>query len=1143
VGSVIAVLALRRLASRLVNSAQLPDAPSTLLGTGGFLDAHRTVVAEGLRTAVGRACIALEIALRDEVLWSQLAAHLSRELRQILLDQVQALRRSFERAVGAGEEPPQPERLARALRNGRRAGVLGGEAAGDEGECFERLASPDLALDALHSEVEPRVAGSLAQRLQEKGRNSVARLLELRTFLGEVWLVGLVDYFLCRALEADARLGGQFVFVHVDRPEDLWEDDLDALAALIEHQTPRIEALLDQDESAAEGNGKPLDDDAIERLFQEGHACYLSADYQRAITLFTAALRLDPAHAALLAYRGDAYRLLCEYERAIADYSAALELNPNSPAVLVQRATAHRLLGDLQAVIADCTAAIALDAQHATAYTTRGDARLEMAAFAQAIADYSSAIDLNPSSPWPFFGRGKAHLHQVAYSEAIEDFGHVLALNPHHVLAQLYRGDACRHKGLLAQAIMDYSEVLRHHPRNALAYANRGKAYELQGDLDRAIADYTQALKHDRNNANLYCSRGTLYRRKCEFQPAKDDLDEAIRKADDNAEALYNRGLVLLARGLYEEARADFDDAVHVSPGMLPAFLARALVQDRLGRYTDAIQDCGRALKIDATSAPAHVIRGTIASHAGLYAQAITDLTQAYELDAQFLFSLQERGMAHMLAGDLTRAAKDATRLIGLNPNLAMPFAIRGMVRQMQGEHNQAVANFARALELDSHCLLAGLHQNLADAGRRETIRVLANYIEGVRPVLPEFAPVEKTRSKQESAAPLDQPPEGTLPQDDAPGSAVDAAETTDDLARIGRQTVDHIPVPSLPGEADAAGEAAGSDRPPASNRKRRKGTETAAPEPASEAPETSTTPAPPQDVAPDDDSTFFFELDAHAAAAVNNAEADTELMLADEPATAVASAERTEVTPAPEPPAPEIEILVCPACGLHTALAQPLPDGRVQCPNCKAAFVRGESPRSGVATLTGISPFHGAVTASQAASTLGRKKKQKADEDDDEYDDGKRLTRKQKVILGASSAAVLLLLIYFLFPSWAWIQSAFASVPPPPAPVRVSADELMTASLGDAKSSARFEGILLVYGEVGKVLDKGKRLRFKSKLPARAVEATFSAAPDNLKENTTVTVRGEVDGWNKGVLLLVDCKLVPTEDTKVGEPAVSAKK
>jgi tetratricopeptide (TPR) repeat protein len=1149
VASVIALLALRRLAGRLATATH---GPHPVGAAEGFLDAHRTVVVESLRAAVSRSCLALEAALREESVWEQLGAHLAREPRQTLLDQLAALRRGFERVASTVEEAPVPERLARALGNGRRADVLVG-AAGPEVEewYFGQLAAPELDPDALPSEIEPRLVSQLSQRLQEKGRNSIARLLELRNLLGEVWLVGLVDYFLCRALEADQRLRGQFVFVHVDRPEDLWDEELDALANLVEQQTARVAALLDEETLAPDGaNGQPHNDEAIDRLFEQGHHCYLSADYQRAVELFSAALRLDPDHAALLAYRGDAYRLICDHDRAIIDYTAALKLNPNTPAVLVQRASAYRQKGDLAAVIADCTTAIDQDDEQASAYTTRADAYVDMAAFDEAIADYTRAIELHPYTPWPFFGRGKAYFQQAAYSEAIEDFGRVLALNPHHVLAQLQRGDACRYKGLLPQAIMDYSEVLRQHPRNTVAYASRGKAYEEQGDFDRALADYTQALRNDRKNVNLYCARGALYRRKDDLDLAQADLDEAIRGTTQNGEAHYNRGLVFMARGLYEEARAEFDDAVHISPGMVPAYLARALVQDRLGRYTDAIQDCGRALKVDSASAPAFVIRGIIASHAGLYPQAITDLTQAIELDPQFHLSLQERGMAHMLAGDLKRAAADATRLIAWNPNIAMAFAIRGMVRQQQGEHTQAVANFARALALDSQCLLVGLHQNLADAGRRETMRVLADYIEGVRPVLPDPTVVEFPTTALQRAEPTQVTEEqdeavGIPVPDELPMAVVPASEPTGDqtavsvdesaaaaTTRTGTETIDHIPIPPALTEKAAAPRGSGTSAPRRARPKR---------QPSPQGPvlvgrAEEDLPVAKEPDAPAEEDTVFFEVDPAAAEAV------TEVHISEEPTEVLATPEPTEAEAGKQNGTiPEVELLQCPACGIHTALAEPLPDGRRRCPNCMAAFVPGSAAMP--YSLGGSSGNMPSLpTAPRPA--VARPKKKRKDDDDDDYGDGVRMTRKQKIIIGTCGAAVLLILIYFCFPSWAWIQSAMASVPPPPEPVSVTPDELIDAFTRDTKkASQQYGGALRVRGEVATVLDNGKRLRFKTKVTNRAVDAYLGTAASDVQPKQTVTVIGEIEGWNKGALQMLDCRIAPSDGGSAGQAGVAAKK
>lgn len=1081
----LAVLALGRMAARLNASGCRPCPGGDPVSGPQFFEGHREAVLEGLRRAVRRALLALEVSLGGELLWDRVAADLPREPRQLLLPQAWALREVFMRA-GAVHGNPAAERLALRLRGLRETGALYGDDAPETSDYFAR-ASTLLAEHSVFADAEIEVIQPAALKMRHADEESLACLLGLRSRRDEFLLVGLVDYFLCRALQADPRISGAFVFVHMQRPEDLWEGDVETLARIVEQHVVRLTALLDDAPPAQNGRSAARGDAEVERLFQQGLDCYLSADYQRAVMLFTAALRRDPGHAALYAYRGDGYRLLCEYDLAVADYTAALRLNPASPAVLIQRAAVHRLREDLARAVADCSAAIAIDPKQAGAYTGRGDAHLELDALDDAIADYTAAIGLQPYSPWAYYGRGQAHLRQEAYEKAIADCGQVLALNPQHVLAQLLRGDACRGMGDLAHAILDYSEVLRHHPRNAAAYARRGLAFEQKGDISRAIGDYTQALRLDAKNAHVYCSRGILLRRKGELERALNDLDESIRHDAENATAHHNRGLIFMARGLFKEALGDFDRALKLSPELIACRLARALAHDRLGRQSEGIQDCSRALTHDEGCIAAYLIRGVIASHADQYAQALADLTHAIEMDPNLPLAYHERGMVFMLQAEYERAIADYTRMLELNPASALAYAARGVVRQLQGQHDLALADFAKALELNPQSILAGWHQNLAEGIRRRTTQMLVDYIEGV---WPRQAPVREAQNSQA----------------EAPGAAIGASPDGAETAEY--PAVEPPPIPPTAGDAPR-------------RRLRRKSAApaTAAQAPAEEAQASDisldATALTPEAAATDDDSAADVLLQSDAVSEAPSA--------VSEGSSTAASAE----TAGDEPPAPPPMLVQCPTCKAIAVPSERLPDRRVRCGSCQSAFLPGRLPSL---TATGSSTASRTAASSSATALQAKQKKpRRADDDTDDWD-GPRFTLKQKITVGTAAALVGFVLLYYFFPSFDGSSSKTL-----PIAAKLTADDLLKEySKNRIEAAKKFNGLIHVSGEVAQISDRGIRVRFKTDGGTRFVEAVFDGLTDEVKslqKNQKITVRGECEGWQKNVVELSLCRVVPNVD------------
>ncbi len=699
--AILGALALRRLHHRLVN----PEASAC------FLEAHRESMHAMLERAVHRALLAIEMAVQNSAFHDHLAGALPNCEAKPFLHQLQSLRDSL---VNAG---------------------LDCDLLGDMGECMHQLrASGSISIighfDWADDDEEAATLGALAAHFTSTGHRTLAQLFVLSGPYSQGHLVGLVDYLGCRALLADPVVGSDFVYVHLEQPNELWHHDLDEVARHLEKQSERIARMLD-------GNVRACVPDAtidaeLEHHFQLGLDCYRGADYQKAIAHFTAAMRHAHACFPLFAYRGDAHRLACNYENAITDYTAALKLDSRCANVLVQRANVYRLQGNARQAVRDSSAALEIDTDYAPAYLNRADAHAALGQYDDAIADYDAVIRLQPRELWGYFGRGKVYLEKGNLESAVADYSRVLRLNPHYVPALMQRGEAHRRRGDLSGAILDFTEIVRHHPRNSLAYRGRAQARELAGELDQAITDYSLAIRLDPRDTAARCGRGALYRRKGDLQRALSDLNEAIHDEPSDAAAYYQRGLTFLAQHQAATALADFNAALDHKPTLMVAYLGRALAHDRLKQFSQGIQSCGRALEVANPTAAPYLVRGVISSHAGAADKAIADMTRAAELDPKFSLTYQERGLVYLSQGDHERAGADFSQMIELEPTSPDGFVLRGTLRQLTGETDAALADFGQALKLDPKALLTGYHASADDRGHGRTTQRLVDYFEGI---------------------------------------------------------------------------------------------------------------------------------------------------------------------------------------------------------------------------------------------------------------------------------------------------------------------------------------------------------------------------------------------------------------------------
>jgi tetratricopeptide (TPR) repeat protein len=139
-------------------------------------------------------------------------------------------------------------------------------------------------------------------------------------------------------------------------------------------------------------------DDPAKFLIDSGNvAAFGEKNPDRAIVLYSAALRLNPDDSLALQLRGLVYLNKNDYDRAIADYTAYLRLDPNSrPEILGQRGWAYHRKKDYDRAIADYTQALRLDPNQVIFYNNRGDAYYSKKNYDQAIADYETALRIYP---------------------------------------------------------------------------------------------------------------------------------------------------------------------------------------------------------------------------------------------------------------------------------------------------------------------------------------------------------------------------------------------------------------------------------------------------------------------------------------------------------------------------------------------------------------------------------------------------------------------------------------------------------------------------------------------------------------------------------------------------------------------------
>jgi tetratricopeptide (TPR) repeat protein len=270
----------------------------------------------------------------------------------------------------------------------------------------------------------------------------------------------------------------------------------------------------------------------------------------------------------VLMRRGNGYWLDKQFERALSDFDAAVRLNPKSAAALANRAGAFRETQQYDRAIADASESLKLDDKNARTYWVRGTSFVGLNDFDRAIADFTRSISLEPKFAPAYSWRAIAWKAKGDDDRALYDADQVVKLLPNVGSGYNSRCLILENRGEYEQALPDCENAVKLAPDNALYHINRGIVRFRQGNVDRAMEDFTRAIRLDPADEGGYSGRGEVLRAKRDFDRALSDFDRAVKMNPKSARAYVFRGLTQEAKGDFSAAQRDYGTAL-----TLPAFL------------------------------------------------------------------------------------------------------------------------------------------------------------------------------------------------------------------------------------------------------------------------------------------------------------------------------------------------------------------------------------------------------------------------------------------------------------------------------------------------------------------------------------------------------------------------------------------
>jgi len=233
--------------------------------------------------------------------------------------------------------------------------------------------------------------------------------------------------------------------VTAQQGEDQQDEDLQAKAAAEKAAAEKAAAekaaaekraaeFAREDQAAAEREAAFL---AVAR--RRGNRYLANEEFDKAITDYTEAIRINPDDARAYHNRGIAYSRKEELDKAIADYTDAIRINPDYATAYHNRGIAYDKVGDVDKAIANLREAIRINPDNALAHRKLGDIVVQREtagagqrskpSFQFAVNTTSDTVDADPGNGVAQDSQGKTSL-RAAIMEANALEGRDLILLP-----------------------------------------------------------------------------------------------------------------------------------------------------------------------------------------------------------------------------------------------------------------------------------------------------------------------------------------------------------------------------------------------------------------------------------------------------------------------------------------------------------------------------------------------------------------------------------------------------------------------------------------------------------------------------------------------------------------------------------------
>lgn len=302
----------------------------------------------------------------------------------------------------------------------------------------------------------------------------------------------------------------------------------------------------------------------------EGARLFDDQQHDKAIEIFSEAIRLCPGEVDFYVRRARVYEKLKRQEAVLADYASILSLNPARLDIALKRTGILQSLNQNQEAIHELTDLI----HHSISLNEITYAKKALLERARLYINLKDAV------------KARADLDEYTHLSPQADEPAYLIWSLYWILKQDYE-----------MAIMSASQITQDEAALLSAFSLKAIAYQELGQVDTALAELTRAIKEYPDYYQNYDLRCNLYQKQGNFEAALEDAHECVRLKPTTTN--YNRrALIYLYLQKYSAALPDLDQVVQLLPASAAPYMNRAEAHFVMKNYSAALHDFTRAKEL-----------------------------------------------------------------------------------------------------------------------------------------------------------------------------------------------------------------------------------------------------------------------------------------------------------------------------------------------------------------------------------------------------------------------------------------------------------------------------------------------------------------------------------------------------------------